>query len=111
MMPARKACPCRPLCDLRDRLDLSIGRPGRARAADPRAEKRPGERRDIGDRPAAGIRLILADDPEGLPATVVSDDRHLAAEMDGVAIDCARLHLCGGPSRGPIANVTGCFSQ
>jgi hypothetical protein len=45
----------------------------------------------IGDRSAARIRLILANNPEGLAATVVAQDRNPGAEGDNGRVCWLRL--------------------
>jgi hypothetical protein len=46
---------------------------------------------DIGDRSAAGIRLVLANDPERLASTVVAQDCDLGTERDQNRVGRFRL--------------------
>src|ERR1700722_1593556 len=57
----------------------------------PLSDKQAGKRGHIGDRSAARIRLILANDPECLAAIIVAEDRDLGAERDHDRV--ARLRL------------------
>src|SRR3954454_24112487 len=66
---------------LRDGDDLGLGGAGLHDVADSLAGQRLGDRRDVGDRALRGIRLVLADDAEGLAATVLALDRTRRAEM------------------------------
>ena len=49
---------------------------------DPLSDNPLGKWGHIGDRSAAGIRLVLAYDPERLAAIIVAQDRDLGAERD-----------------------------
>ena len=49
---------------------------------DPLSDNPLGKWGHIGDRSAAGIRLVLAHDPERLAAIIVAQDRDLGAEHD-----------------------------
>src|SRR5215813_4306766 len=61
--------------------------------------------RGVRKRPARGIGLILADDPEGLATSVVADDGHRRAEMHLAAVAGRSDELCARPPRGPVAQV------
>jgi hypothetical protein len=58
---------------------------------DPLSDEPVSKRGNIGDRPAPGIRLVLADDPECLATTVVAQDRDLGAERDHAGVSRVKL--------------------
>ena len=58
---------------------------------DPLSDKQAGKRGHIGDRSAAGIRLVFAHDPERLAAIIVAQDRDLGAERDYDSVSRFRL--------------------
>jgi hypothetical protein len=60
---------------------------------DPLSDKQAGKRGHIGDRSAAGIRLVLANDPERLAAIIVAQDRDLGAENTTTAMSAGSA--CG----------------
>src|SRR6516165_7151690 len=68
-------------------------------------EQRARQRRDVRERPARGVGLVLADDPESLAAPVVADDGHGRAEMHLAPVAGRRGELCRRPPRGPVAQV------
>jgi hypothetical protein len=66
------------------------------------SDEQAGKRGHIGDRSAAGIRLILAYDPERLAAIIVAQDRDMAAERDHDSVTRFRLWHC---ARDPLREV------
>jgi hypothetical protein len=69
---------------------------------DPLSDKQAGKWGHIGDRSAAGIRLVLANDPERLAAIIVAQDRDMAAERDHDSVNGFRLWHC---ARDPLREV------
>ena len=61
---------------------------------DPLSDNPLGKWGHIGDRSAAGIRLVLANDPERLAAIIVTQNRDLGAERDHDRVSGFRLWNC-----------------
>jgi hypothetical protein len=89
----RKPAPTFPDHALRDRLDFSIIAAGANGVADPLAEQRSRERRDVRDRALRRISFVLADDPERLSPSVFARDRNVASELHHVSAGCGSSQL------------------
>ena len=72
---------------------------------DPLSNEPMGKRGHIGDRSVAGIRLVLADDPERLAAAVVAQDRDLGAERDHNSVSRFRLRNCARDAFREISRI------
>jgi hypothetical protein len=81
----------RPLLD-RDNLDfVAVHLDG---LTDPLSNEPTRKWGHIGDRSAAGIRLVLADDAERLAPTIVALDRDAGAKRDHACVNWVRLENC-----------------
>ena len=69
---------------------------------DPLSNEPMGKWGHIGDGSAAGIRFVLAYDPERLAAIIVAQDRDMAAERDHDSVNGFRLWHC---ARDPLREV------
>jgi hypothetical protein len=68
-------------------------------------EKCPRERRGVRYRSGRGIGFILSDDPKGLLASVMANDRHSASELDRGNIGIGDDELCAGAPRIPVTKI------
>lgn len=68
-------------------------------------QKRPRERRGVRYRSGRGIGFILSDDPKGLLASVMANDRHSASELDRGNIGIRDDELCAGAPRIPVTKI------
>src|SRR5215831_20907925 len=85
--------------------DLRLGLGDLDRVADLFSEQRARQRRDMRERAARGVGLVLADDPKGLTPPVTAHDGHGRAEMHLAAIAGRSNELCARPPRRPVAQV------
>src|SRR5829696_10468354 len=76
-------------------------------ASDAPAGEGLGDRRDVGDGALRGIRLVLADDAEGLAAAVLALDRDRRAEMRLRGVGRRGHDLRRVAPRRPVAEITG----
>src|SRR5215831_11126159 len=85
--------------------DLRLGLGDLYRVADLFSEQCTRQRRDMRERPARRVGLVLADDPESLTAPVAADDGRGRAEMHLASIAGRSDELRACPPRGPVAQV------
>jgi hypothetical protein len=84
---------------------LGFVAPGPYDIPDSPPEKCPRERRGVRYRSGRGIGFILSDNPKGLLASVMANDRHSASELDRGNIGIRNNELCARAPRIPVTKI------